>query len=128
MATLVCAGAVLKCTMGTTPSVFGVLPVNQVLTGVPAATVLDNKPMTNVAPFGMCISPANPAVAAATAAALGVLTPMPCLPVTPAPWTPGSPAVLIGSAPALDALSRLSCSWGGLIQITSPGQLQASGL
>src|ERR1039458_430904 len=97
MATLVCAGAVLKCTMGTTPSVFGVLPVNQVLTGVPAATVLDNKPMTNVAPFGMCTSPANPAVAAATTAALGVLTPMPCLPVTPSPWAPGGITVNLGS-------------------------------
>lgn len=128
MATLVCTGAVLQCTMGTTPSVLSVPPVNQVLTGVTAANILDNKPMTNVASFGMCISPANPAVAAATTAALGVLTPMPCLPVTPAPWTPGLPAVLIGSAPALDALSRLSCSWGGLIQITNPGQLQASGL
>jgi hypothetical protein len=33
-------------------------------------------------PFAYCTSPANPTVAAATEAALGVLTPMPCIHVT----------------------------------------------
>ena len=47
---------------------------------------MDNQPIANIAPFGVCISLANPAVAAATAAAMGVLVPLPCMPVTPAPW------------------------------------------
>jgi hypothetical protein len=68
----------------------------------------------------MCSSPANPQVAAATAAALGVLTPMPCMPVLSAPWAPGSPTVLIGGYPALNQTSKLICNWGGVIQIINP--------
>jgi hypothetical protein len=100
-----------------------VLPQNAVLTGTPAATIMDNAPMVNILPFGMCNSPANPMVAAATAAALGVLTPMPCIPVTAAPWAPGSPTVLIGNMPALNNSSKLLCNWGGAIQITQAGQM-----
>lgn len=75
----------------------------------------------NVMPFGMCQSMANPAVAAATAAAFGVLTPMPCIPVIPAPWSPGSPTVLVGNTPALNQSSKAICAYGGVIQITNPG-------
>jgi hypothetical protein len=64
--------------------------------------------------------PANPAVAAATAAALGVLTPMPCLPATPAPWLPGVPTVLVGGMPAVDSTCSLMCLWAGAIQVVTP--------
>jgi hypothetical protein len=105
------------------PSTLTVLPINRVMTSsLPAANIMDNKPMMNVMPFGMCQSPANPTVAAATAAALGVLTPMPCIPVTVAPWTPGSPTVLVGGMPALNNSSKLMCMWAGVISITNPGQ------
>jgi hypothetical protein len=111
------------CSFGMAPSILTVLPVNMVFSGnQPAANIMDNKPMVNIAPFGMCTCPANPTVAAATAAALGVLTPMPCVPVTPAPWAPGSPTVLIANMPALNNTSKLMCTWGGVIQIVSPGQ------
>jgi hypothetical protein len=72
------------------------------------------------------MSPANPTVAAATTAAMGVLTPMPCIPNTPAPWTPGAPTVLINNMPALDDTSMCTCLWGGVIQISMPGQMQTS--
>jgi len=118
----VCMGAMMQCSFGVAPSSLVVLPVNRTLTGTPAATIMDFAPIVNVPPFGMCNSPSNPTVAAATAAALGVLTPMPCVPVTPAPWVVGSPTVLIGNMPALNNSSKLMCAWGGVIQITSPGQ------
>jgi hypothetical protein len=82
----VCNGATLMCSFGVAPSVLTVLPLNRTLTSnMPAANIMDHIPMVNIMPFGMCITPSNPAVAAATAAAMGVLTPMPCVPVTPAP-------------------------------------------
>ena len=120
----VCSGAMLQCSFGLAPGTLMVLPVNQVMTSyMPAANIMDNKPMVNILPFGMCTSPANPTVAAATAAALGVLTPMPCIPVTPAPWAPGAPTVLLGNMPALDNTCKLMCTWGGVIQIVNPGQV-----
>lgn len=79
--------------------------------------------MMNIGSFGMCSSLANPTVAAATAAALGALTPMPCVPATSAPWAPGSPTVQIASTPALNNNSKAMCSYGGVIQIVMPGQM-----
>jgi len=118
----ICAGAMMQCSFGAAPSALNVLPTNGALTGSPAATIMDHQPIVNVPPFGMCSSLANPTVASATAAALGVLTPMPCIPVTTSPWIVGAPTVLIGNVPALNDSSKLMCNWGGVIQITSPGQ------
>lgn len=117
----VCGGAALTCPFGAAPSTLVVTPAKQVVTAMPIAAIDDNKPMVNILPFGMCSSMANPQVAAATAAALGVLTPMPCIPVIPAPWAPGSPAVLVGGVPALNQTSKAMCSWGGVIQVVNPG-------
>ncbi|WP_322044085.1 DUF4280 domain-containing protein [Paraburkholderia sp. J67] len=121
----VCTGATLQCSFGAAPGVLNVLPANRVLAGgVPAATIMDSAPIVNIAPFAMCQSPANPAVIGATAAALGVFTPMPCIPATTAPWIPGgSPTVLIGSMPALDAGATLMCMWAGVIKVVQPGQM-----
>lgn len=118
----VCMGAMIKCTFGVAPGSLMVLPASMVLTNVPDANIMDNKPMVNVLPFGMCQSLANPMVAAATAAALGALTPMPCVPMTMAPWVPGSPTVLLGNMPALNNSSKLMCMWGGVIGIDMAGQ------
>ncbi|MCE4072332.1 MULTISPECIES: DUF4280 domain-containing protein [Pseudomonas] len=122
----VCSGATLQCSFGVAPSVLNVLPVNRTLAGgMPAANLQDHIPLLNILPFGMCTSPANPTVAAATAAALGVLTPMPCIPATAAPWIPGGPpTMLLGGMPALDANGTLMCTWGGAIKVVFPGQVQ----
>ncbi|NQY92670.1 MAG: DUF4280 domain-containing protein [Campylobacteraceae bacterium] len=124
MGQMVCTGALMKCTFGITPSALMVLPVNRVLAcNMPAANIMDNKPLMNILPFGMCQSPSNPMVIAATAAAMGVLTPMPCIPNTVAPWTPGNPKTLIASMPAINNSSKLTCLWGGLIAINFAGQV-----
>ncbi|HZR18363.1 MAG TPA: DUF4280 domain-containing protein [Verrucomicrobiae bacterium] len=125
MPQLVTTGAMMMCTFGMAPSTLNVLPTNKTMAGAPAATIMDCAPMVNIPPFGMCMSIANPTVAAATAAALGVLTPMPCIPVT-APWVPGSATVMIGGMPALNNTSTCMCSWGGVIQIGFPGQVTTS--
>src|SRR6478735_4682825 len=111
----VCNGALMMCTMGMAPSTLVVLPTHKMLTGSqPAANIMDYIPLTNIMPFGMCMSPANPTVAAATAAALGVLTPMPCIPMTTSPWVTGAPTVLLDGMPALDQTSKLMCNWAGV--------------
>jgi hypothetical protein len=124
MGMLVTMGATLQCSFGVAPSTLVVPPLNRVLAPLPAACIMDSKPLMNILPFGMCNSLANPMVAAATAAALGVLTPMPCIPVTPAPWVPGSPTVLIGNMPALNNSSKCMCNWGGVISILNPGNFK----
>ena len=127
MAMQVCMGAVLQCSFGMSPSSLVVLPTNSTYTDqVPDANIMDHVPMVNIMPFAMCTSLGNPSVAAATAAAMGTLTPMPCLPNTPAPWVAGAPTVMLGNAPSLDAVSTLICSWGGVIKITAPGEVTVS--
>jgi len=124
MGVQVVMGAMLQCSFGAAPSSMVVLPANKVMATTPAANIMDNKPMMNIMPFGVCMSMANPMVAAATAAAMGVLTPMPCIPNTAAPWAPGCPKVMIGNMPALESNSKLMCNWGGVIQVVSPGQFK----
>ncbi|MDA0313209.1 MAG: DUF4280 domain-containing protein [Gemmatimonadetes bacterium] len=109
------SGSLLKCSMGVTPAPLTVLPLNRVMAqGSPAGNIMDNKPFVNIAPFGMCRSVVNPLVASATAAAFGVLTPMPCVPMTVAPWISTS-RVLIGGAPMITKDSKCLCTWGGQI-------------
>ncbi|MDR8017862.1 DUF4280 domain-containing protein [Ectopseudomonas guguanensis] len=121
----VCSGATLQCSFGVAPSMLNVLPTNRTLTGgMPAANIMDHIPLVNIMPFGMCQSLANPMVAAATAAALGALTPMPCIPATASPWIPGAPTMLLGNMPSLDSNCTLMCNWAGVIKVVMPGQVQ----
>jgi hypothetical protein len=125
MAKQVVAGAMMQCSFGVAPSALIVPPANRLtVEGRPAANIMDHKPVVNIPPFGMCSAPTNPAVIAATSAALGVPTPAPCVPVVPAPWAPGSPTVPIGNMPALNDTSKCICTWAGVISITNPGAMQ----
>ena len=123
MAQQVVMGAQLMCSFGVAPSALVVTPENVTNANkVPAATIMDNVPMKNIMPFGMCTTLSNPQVAAETSAALGVLTPQPCIPVTSAPWAPGSPTVMIKNKPALNNTCKLMCNWGGVISVVNAGQ------
>lgn len=116
-------GAQLMCSFGTAPSNLVVLPTNRVeCENQFCANIMDHIPLVNIMPFGMCISLANPQVAAATAAALGVLTPQPCMPATASPWAPGAVTVPLGNQPALDNVSICMCNWAGVITVANPGQ------
>lgn len=112
------------CTFGMAPSTFMAIRPNATVEGRPAGNITDMAPMVNIPPFGMCQSLANPQVAAATAAALGTLTPMPCTPVPVGPWTPGAPRTLIGGAPALVQGATLTCAFGGVISVAVPGSIR----
>ncbi len=128
MGQIVVNGAQMQCSVGTAPSALTVVPKgppNQA-GGQFVATIMDNVPMLNIAPFLMCTTLANPQVAAATSAAQGVLTPQPCIPVIPAPWSPGAPTVTVGGNPALTSDSKCVCQWTGQISIVSPGQVTVS--
>jgi hypothetical protein len=107
------------CSFGLAPAVIEVPPTaNVMIQGRPAATIM-NFAIDNIPTFDMCSTLSNPEVAAATAAKLGVMTPMPCVPVL-APWVPMS-TTLIGGQPALVAGSTCLCAYGGVIEITVPG-------
>ena len=124
MGLCVCHGTMLSCSCGMSPSTLSVNSTNKVLvSNRPVASIMDAVPMVNIQPFGMCQSLANPEVAAATAAASGVLTPMPCIPATISPWVQGSPTVILAGIPALNQTSCLMCAWGGRIQIMDPEQV-----
>jgi hypothetical protein len=117
----------MQCSFGLAPSTLNPLPISRVfIEGRPAATITDIAPGVNIPPFGMCSSIANPTVAAATAAALGVLTPMPCLPAVVGPWKPGALRTTLGGKPALVSGSTCQCAWGGVITLTFPGAVRST--
>ncbi len=116
-------GAQLQCSMDTAPASLIVLPINKTTSSfMPVATVNDIIPIVNIPTFGMCQSLSNPTVASATSAALGVLTPMPCIPVIAGPWSPGSANTTLVSGKALTEDSKCTCTWAGSISINSAGQ------
>lgn len=88
----------------------------------PIATIMNYNSFVNIRPFCFCSSLANPAVAAATALAGGVLTPQPCTPNTQTPWIPGSPTVSFNKNPVLNDSSKLICAYAGVISIEHAGQ------
>ncbi|MEG2104791.1 MAG: DUF4280 domain-containing protein [Oscillospiraceae bacterium] len=116
----VVSGATIACSNGTTP---GQLMSQSAIKigGAPALTTKDITPITNVSPCGNCTSLTFPATASATAAALGVLTPMPCIPAPLSIWTcSGTP--LVGGSPGLSTAGNLKCAYGGIISIVDSGQ------
>lgn len=123
MSYLVCAGGSLKCPFGSVPAIFSALPAAGVMAGEsPAGVLTDMVPFLNIAAFGLCKSLSNPTVASATAAAMGTLTPMPCVPMPVGSWSNPASKVLISGRPALTDAGKLLCAWGGEISVQFAGQ------
>ena len=122
MSVAVVSGATIKCTMGLGTGVLNV--TSQLICktgGKPIATVQDIAPMSNIGSCGMCTSMVNPAVASATSAALGVLTPQPCVPSTVGMWTPPK-LTKLGGKPCFGKEATLTCAYTGTITIIQTGQ------
>ncbi len=115
------------CAMGAAPATMIVPPAKRIMVeNMPVANIMDNT-IANLTTFGTCLSLANPATASLTAAALGVLTPGPCIPAVVAPWTPASPMTMMGGMPAINQTSTCTCSYGGMITVIQAGPTKSLG-
>lgn len=122
-----------QCSFGLAPSPFMIPPMmerpliripptpTEPTPYLPGGTIMDHIPFLNILPFGMCMSLMNPTVMMATIASLGILTPMPCIPITLVPWIPMKPLCQSKKIPMLLEQSMTICMWGGIIRITMPG-------
>ena len=120
----VCSGATMRCSFGDKSARLTVYPDRTVfLTGQPMANISDHTSLYNIAPFGKCHTTRYPATGAATAAAHGRLTPMPCVPGTMTNWRNGKNDYIIKGSPALLKSSYCKCCYGGIIRIVKDGQV-----
>lgn len=120
MGVVVVNGAKITCPFGTTPCRMTVTSNSNCLgDSKPVATIMD----VSLSSFGMCSSMVNPQVAAATAAAMGVLTPQPCSFVPAGVWSATKADMLIDGKPVLTNEATLTCALGmGSLSIIDPGQ------
>ncbi len=119
----------IRCSMAV-PGSTGVLVVQSQMKrrvgGQAAATVADSTPTQVIC--GVCNSASAPPVQAATAAALGVHTPAPCMPNTTQSWKNQSPvSVKFSGKEALMTGATLTCSYGGTITIINSAQQKLRG-
>lgn len=121
MGKIVTNGAMLQCSFGTTPCTLAVSDPTRALCGnLVMATIQDITP-ANIPTFGMCQSIANPQVQTATSAAMGTLTPQPCVPAITGPWAPGSAEMKVNGTPVLTNSCKCQCMWQGMISVQNPG-------
>lgn len=123
MSAFVTEGAVITCPMGAAPANLKVTSQSKVLyDGKPVATIQDAS-AANVGSFGMCSSLANPQVASATAAALGVLTPQSCTFSSAGSWIPEQTKVCADGKPCLTTGAQVFCTTGmQMCTIAGPSQ------
>jgi hypothetical protein len=109
----------LQCSMGAAPVPFVAdeLPAAPKELAMTAGSIIQIITGKNIMPFGMCSSTLNPAVVTATAAAQGVLTPMPCTPAVVTPWAPPSICTKHMGIPMATATSVCACTLGGVIKV-----------
>ncbi len=114
-----------QCSFGSGPQTVNIIPMGVSASGGKEyrKAWIDFLPYLNEAPKGACSNPAFPPTAAATAAAFGALTPMPCIPVQ-SPYMPGALFHKAFSTPVSCADDKAICliGQGGNISVTNPGQ------
>ncbi|MDR3155896.1 MAG: DUF4280 domain-containing protein [Holosporaceae bacterium] len=121
-----CMGALASCSaFGAAPTPLTFLPSTIMGSAGPIGTMPDCIPFANITPFGVCRSILNPTTAALTAAALGVLTPGPCIPTPAGAWIPTKPTVMSAKGPTISNDAMLMCAYGGQIKALVPGQFTA---
>ena len=114
--------SLIQCLFGVAPTPLIVLPDRTITAEFSLmGNISDMIPIANIETFGECVSLANPEVIIATAAAMGVLTPMPCVPIVVDPWVSEALDVFVEVMPALDTTSIVMCMWAGAIHIDEPG-------
>lgn len=112
----------IQCIFGAIPTPLIVLPDRTVTAEfMLMGNISDMVPFLNIETFGECVSLSNPEVIIATAAALGILTPMPCVPIVVDPWVSEALDVFVEGMPALDMTSVVMCTWAGAIHVDEPG-------
>ncbi len=123
MTAAVTTGSMCECSFGTSPGELTAdYPTGAIANGMPVLCIDMIVAEVNITSFGECDSILNPEVIAATAAAEGVLTPMPCVPVVVDPWAPGSITAGSTGVPFVNQTSVCMCAWGGVIAVTeTPG-------
>lgn len=123
MDSYVVEGATLKCSFGDSSSKLMIPVKHEVyINNKTQGNMMDYIPMVNITPFGLCSSPTNPAVIAATAASFGKPQKVPCIPAIAAPWMCCKNDVLITNFPAILKSSKLMCMWCGVITVEDDGQ------
>ena len=78
------------------------------------------KPRTDVYVIGSFHQPGG--VAAPEGRASFTLTPMPCVPVIPAPWEPPSEILFYAGLPLATVQSKCLCTWAGEISVSEPAE------
>jgi len=112
----------IQCLFGAMPTPLIVLPDRTITAEfMLMGNISDMIPFANIETFGECVSLTNPEVIIATAAAMGVLTPMPCVPIVTDPWVSEAMTVLVEIMPAIDTTAVVMCIWAGAIHIDEPG-------
>lgn len=118
MALAVTSGSFAECTCGTAPGDLAAdCDTGATVNGMIVLTVDMIAAEVNIGSFGECDSLLNPEVSSATAAAQGVLTPMPCVPVVDSSWIPGALMASQSGVSYVNDASICTCAWGGVISI-----------
>lgn len=118
---IICEGDVFTCTEGMLSCKMNVTSQHEVTIQGKKIATKNDAAINNLSGFGKCRTMQNPLVAAATAAANGVLQPQKCIPVFINGWNNTKNAEINGIS-ILNVNSVIKCVYGGRITVREIGQ------